>query len=85
MDESAKLGATEIWTIENVVGMDHPFHLHGFQFQLLDRNGIPEMTVMEGHRERAETLNRRDSLCTSTRIRDTGCFTVTSSITKTMA
>ena len=42
VDVSTKLGATEIWTIENVVGMDHPFHLHGYQFQLLDRNGIPE-------------------------------------------
>ena len=42
IDVSAKLGATEIWTIENVVGMDHPFHLHGYQFQLLDRNGVPE-------------------------------------------
>ena len=42
VDVSAKLGAVEIWTIENVVGMDHPFHLHGFQFQVLDRNGVPE-------------------------------------------
>ena len=42
IDVSAKLGATEIWTIENVVGMDHPFHLHGYQFQLLDRDGVPE-------------------------------------------
>jgi bilirubin oxidase len=42
VDERAHLGATEIWTIENVVGMDHPFHLHGFQFQVLDRDGIPE-------------------------------------------
>jgi FtsP/CotA-like multicopper oxidase with cupredoxin domain len=22
--------------------MDHPFHLHGFQFQILDRDGVPE-------------------------------------------
>jgi FtsP/CotA-like multicopper oxidase with cupredoxin domain len=22
--------------------MDHPFHLHGFQFQVIDRNGVPE-------------------------------------------
>jgi bilirubin oxidase len=42
VDEHARLGATEIWQIENLVGMDHPFHLHGFQFQLLDRNGVPE-------------------------------------------
>jgi FtsP/CotA-like multicopper oxidase with cupredoxin domain len=38
----AQLGATEIWEVENLVGMDHPFHLHGFQFQVLDRDGVPE-------------------------------------------
>ncbi|MEO7042619.1 MAG: multicopper oxidase family protein, partial [Gemmatimonadaceae bacterium] len=42
VDVHAKLGATEIWQVENIVGMDHPFHLHGFQFQVLDRNGVPE-------------------------------------------
>lgn len=42
VDVHASLGATEIWQIENVVGMDHPFHLHGFQFQVLDRAGVPE-------------------------------------------
>jgi FtsP/CotA-like multicopper oxidase with cupredoxin domain len=41
-DVTARLGATEIWRIENLVGMDHPFHLHGFQFQVLDRGGVPE-------------------------------------------
>lgn len=42
VDVRAPLGATEIWQIENVVGMDHPFHLHGFQFQVLDRDGVAE-------------------------------------------
>jgi FtsP/CotA-like multicopper oxidase with cupredoxin domain len=42
VDVTAALGATEIWQVHNVVGMDHPFHLHGFQFQILDRNGVPE-------------------------------------------
>jgi FtsP/CotA-like multicopper oxidase with cupredoxin domain len=42
VDEVAELGAVEIWELENLVGMDHPFHLHGFQFQVLDRNGVPE-------------------------------------------
>ena len=42
IDESAPLGATEIWEVRNLVGMDHPFHLHGFSFQVLSRNGIPE-------------------------------------------
>ena len=42
VDVSTRLGATEIWEVENLVGMDHPFHLHGFRFQVLDRNGVPE-------------------------------------------
>lgn len=41
IDEVAELGATEIWTVENLVGMDHPFHLHGFRFQVLERDGEP--------------------------------------------
>lgn len=41
VDVSTSLGATEIWEIENLVGMDHPFHLHGFRFQVLERNGVP--------------------------------------------
>ena len=42
VDVGAPLGATEIWEVENLVGMDHPFHLHGFRFQVLDRNGVAE-------------------------------------------
>jgi FtsP/CotA-like multicopper oxidase with cupredoxin domain len=45
IDQRARLGATEIWEIENLVDMDHPFHLHGFQFQVLDRDGEPEPFV----------------------------------------
>lgn len=32
-------GRTEIWEIENQSEMDHPFHLHGMSFQVLDANG----------------------------------------------
>lgn len=42
VDVQAKLGSTEVWTVRNDAAMDHPFHLHGFQFQVLDRNGTPE-------------------------------------------
>ena len=42
IDERGKLGDVEIWQVENIVGMDHPFHLHGFQFQVIDRDGKPE-------------------------------------------
>jgi FtsP/CotA-like multicopper oxidase with cupredoxin domain len=42
VDVAAPLGATEIWQVENPLGMDHPFHLHGFRFQVLERNRAPE-------------------------------------------
>jgi FtsP/CotA-like multicopper oxidase with cupredoxin domain len=42
VDLRGRLGTTEIWDVQNVVGMDHPFHLHGFHFQVLDRDGVPE-------------------------------------------
>jgi FtsP/CotA-like multicopper oxidase with cupredoxin domain len=45
VDVSTHVGATEIWEITNIVGMDHPFHLHGFQFQVLDRDGVAEPYV----------------------------------------
>ena len=32
----AVANSTEVWTVTNTVGFDHPFHLHGFFFQPLD-------------------------------------------------
>lgn len=45
VDVRGRLNTTEIWEVQNVVDMDHPFHLHGFQFQVLDRAGVPEPFV----------------------------------------
>jgi FtsP/CotA-like multicopper oxidase with cupredoxin domain len=33
--------ALAIWSVQDDVGMDHPFHLHGMFFQVLDVNGTP--------------------------------------------
>ncbi len=41
VDARARLGETEVWELRNLVGMDHPFHLHGFRFQILSVNGRP--------------------------------------------
>jgi len=41
-DIRARSGDLEVWDIENRGGMDHPFHLHTYPFQVLSRNGIPE-------------------------------------------
>ena len=35
--EKPVLGATEIWELANTLTDIHPFHIHGVQFQVLDR------------------------------------------------
>lgn len=35
------VGQIEVWEIENLAEMDHPFHLHGMSFQTLDAGGNP--------------------------------------------
>lgn len=39
MDEPVMVGALQIWEVSNTSRMDHPFHLHGFFFQVLEENG----------------------------------------------
>jgi bilirubin oxidase len=34
---TSRRGDVEHWSIENRTDMDHPFHLHGTQFQILER------------------------------------------------
>jgi len=38
-DKPVKMGELQIWEINNVSLMDHPFHLHGFFFQVIEENG----------------------------------------------
>jgi FtsP/CotA-like multicopper oxidase with cupredoxin domain len=35
----AYVGETHIWNLKNATEYDHPFHLHGFRFQVLSRDG----------------------------------------------
>jgi FtsP/CotA-like multicopper oxidase with cupredoxin domain len=37
--ESVRVGELQVWDILNDTKMDHPFHLHGFFFQVLERDG----------------------------------------------
>jgi FtsP/CotA-like multicopper oxidase with cupredoxin domain len=34
------IGELQVWDIVNASTLDHPFHLHGFFFQVVERNGI---------------------------------------------
>lgn len=38
-DKPVKVGELQIWEISNTSLMDHPFHLHGFFFQVIEENG----------------------------------------------
>ena len=51
-DKPVTVGELQIWDIENASHMDHPFHLHGFFFQVIDVNG-----VSPAFRSWADTVN----------------------------
>lgn len=55
IDETVKLGTTEIWEIRNssdmMMGMPHSMHLHDVQFQILDRNGQTPEPREWGHKD----------------------------------
>ncbi|TKK71998.1 multicopper oxidase family protein [Ilyomonas limi] len=38
-DEPVMVGDLQVWEVSNTSMMDHPFHLHGFFFQVLEENG----------------------------------------------
>ena len=40
-DQPVKVGDLQVWDVVNDTMMDHPFHLHGFFFQVLEVNGEP--------------------------------------------
>lgn len=38
----ARIGEKQVWTLVNNSDFDHPFHLHGYFFQVLDDKRVPE-------------------------------------------
>lgn len=40
-DKPVHVGELQVWEVANTSLMDHPFHLHGFFFQVIDVNGQP--------------------------------------------
>ena len=41
LDLEAAVNTSEVWTLQNETDAGHPFHLHGFFFQVLDVDGAP--------------------------------------------
>ncbi len=66
-DIVTRVGATEVWDLHNQSEMEHPFHLHGFFFQVVSRNGVPEAeatwedTIQLRGQERVRIVFRPDS------------------------
>jgi len=48
IDESVKVGTTEIWQVENASMMAHPFHIHDVQFRIIDRDGRAPAAAEQG-------------------------------------
>jgi FtsP/CotA-like multicopper oxidase with cupredoxin domain len=44
-DEPVRVGELQVWDLVNETGQDHPFHLHGFFFQIVEENGEPPPTL----------------------------------------
>lgn len=51
-DKPVMVGELQIWEVANTSLMDHPFHLHGFFFQVIEENG-----QAPGHRAWKDTYN----------------------------
>jgi FtsP/CotA-like multicopper oxidase with cupredoxin domain len=45
VDEPVKVGELQVWDVVNETHMEHPFHLHGFFFQVLDDDGTEPETL----------------------------------------
>jgi FtsP/CotA-like multicopper oxidase with cupredoxin domain len=39
VDKPVNIGELQVWELSNTSLMDHPFHLHGFFFQVIEENG----------------------------------------------
>jgi FtsP/CotA-like multicopper oxidase with cupredoxin domain len=61
------LGSTEVWKVVNNTDYDHPMHLHGYFFQMIDRGGKAWPRV-----ERKDTVNlpRKSSMRFAVRFDD---------------
>ncbi|HLO33697.1 MAG TPA: multicopper oxidase domain-containing protein [Anaerolineales bacterium] len=51
IDEVVGKGDTEIWEVKNNSPIYHAFHIHGVQFQVLDRNGMEPPAYEQGWKD----------------------------------
>ena len=51
VDETVKLGDTEIWEVMNASPLPHPFHIHDVHFLVLERNGEKPNIDQRGYKD----------------------------------
>ncbi|AVA26112.1 multicopper oxidase family protein [Rhizobium sp. NXC24] len=56
VDEVSKVGQVELWEIVNQADMDHPFHVHGTQFQIVEHEKDGQVTK-PSYRAWKDTVN----------------------------
>lgn len=56
VDEVSKVGQVELWEIVNQADMDHPFHVHGTQFQIAEHEKDGQVTK-PSYRPWKDTVN----------------------------
>jgi bilirubin oxidase len=56
VDEIVKMGDTEIWEVSNNSPTYHPFHIHGVQFLILDRDGKKPPAYEQGWKDTVMVL-----------------------------
>ncbi|WP_109482450.1 multicopper oxidase family protein [Paraburkholderia sp. C35] len=54
---TSRRGEVEVWSIENRTDMDHPFHLHGTQFQVMSRQQQGSSRTAEPYLAWRDTVN----------------------------
>ncbi len=81
----AKLGDTEEWTITNVSGEQHPFHIHVNDFEVMSVNGRAQHLYGEQDTVPYRHTARSRSACTSPATSARRSSTATSWLTRTTA
>lgn len=56
IDEVSKVGQVELWEVVNEADMDHPFHVHGTQFQIAEHEKDGKVTT-PSYRAWKDTVN----------------------------
>lgn len=56
IDEVSKVGEIELWEVVNKADMDHPFHVHGTQFQIAEHEKDGKVTT-PSYRAWKDTVN----------------------------